>query len=169
MAELLIHTLDESARWSLRLPPTVAERLRELAGFRIAMQINHCSRVEEKLAARLGPDEWLLCAPAGFASDVEQDVTAALAEQPHSLVDVGHRYAALAVEGLHAAALLAAGCALDLHAGTFVAGSATRTLLAKAEIILWRVHAAPAYRVECARSFARYVYDFLREAAREFA
>ena len=46
---------------------------------------------------------------------------------------------------------------------------ATRTLLGKAEIILWRLHDAPAYRVECGRSFAPYVYAFLREAAREFA
>jgi sarcosine oxidase subunit gamma len=168
MAEVLIKPLGESARWSLRLPPAVAERLRELAGFRIAMQINHCSGVEGKLAARLGPDEWLLCAPAGFASAVEKDVAAALAGEPHSLVDVGHRYAAFAVEGPHAASLLAAGCPLDLHPGTFVAGSATRTLLGKAEIILWRVHDAPAYRVECARSFAPYVLAFLREAAREF-
>lgn len=165
----MITLLDECARWSLRMPPAVAERLRELAGFRIEMQINHCSSVEEKLAARLGPDEWLLCAPAGFASDVEKDVAAALAGEPHALVDVGHRYAAFALYGPHAATSLAAGCPLDLHPEAFAAGSATRTLLGKAEIILWRVHDAPAYRLECARSFAPYVLAFLREAAREFA
>jgi sarcosine oxidase subunit gamma len=110
----------------------------------------------------------VFCAPAASASDVEELGTAALAGGPHSLVDVGHRYAAFAVEGPHAAILLAAGCPLDLHPGTFVAASATRTLLGKAEIILWRVHDAPAYRVECARSFAPYVLAFLREAAREF-
>ena len=169
MAEFSIKSLDESARWSLRLPPTVAGGLRELAGFGIAMHINRCTSGGEKLAARLGPDEWLLCAPAGFAPGVEMDVAAALAGEPHSLVDVSHRYAALAVEGPHAATLLAAGCPLDLHAKTFVAGSATRTLFGRAEIILWRMHEAPVYRVECARSHARYLDDFLREAAREFA
>ena len=101
--------------------------------------------------------------------EIEKDVAAALAGEPHSLVDVGHRYAAVSVEGPHAAVLLAAGCPLDLHAKTFVAGSATRTLFGRAEIILWRMYEAPIYRVECARSYARYFDAFLREAAREFA
>jgi len=164
-----ITPLEPSARWSLRLPPTVAERLREVAGFWIAMEINRSAWANDKLAVRLGPDEWLLCAPVDAAAEFERFVTAALGSEPHALVDVGHRYAALAVEGSQAPTLLAAGCPLDLHAGTFAAGAATRTLLGKAEIILWRLHDAPAYRVECARSFAPYVHAFLREAAREFA
>jgi sarcosine oxidase subunit gamma len=41
-------------------------------------------------------------------------------------------------------------------------------LLGKAEIVLWRLDAAPAFRVDCARSFAPYVQAFLQEAAREF-
>jgi len=48
----------------------------------------------------------------------------------------------------------------------FPAGSATRTLLGKAEIVLSRPGEAPSFEVECARSFARYVRDFLLEAAR---
>lgn len=157
------------ARWSLRLPPAAAGRLREVAGFRIAMEINRSTCNDDKLAARLGPDEWLLCAPLDAAAELERSVTAALGAEPHALVDVGHRYAALALEGPQAPTLLAAGCPLDLHPGTFSAGAATRTLLGKAEIVLWRLHDAPAYRVECGRSFAPYVYAFLREAAREFA
>jgi sarcosine oxidase subunit gamma len=157
------------ARWSLRLPPAAAARLRELAGFHIAMEINHCSFENAKLAARLGPDEWLLCAPVDAAAGLERSVTSALSAEAHALVDVGHRYTALALEGPHASTLLAAGCALDLHPAAFTAGAATRTLFGKAEIVLWRLHDAPAYRVECARTFAPYVYAFLREAAREFA
>jgi sarcosine oxidase subunit gamma len=65
--------------------------------------------------------------------------------------------------------LLAAGCPLDLHSSAFSAGAATRTLLGKAEIVLWRPTEAPAYRLDCARSYVPYVFGFLREAAREFA
>jgi sarcosine oxidase subunit gamma len=164
-----ITPLGPCARWSLRLPPAAAERLREAAGFRIAMEINHGTCEDDRLAARLGPDEWLLCAPVGAAAGSGRLLTAVLVGEPHALVDVGHRYAALALEGSRASTLLAAGCPLDLHPGTFDAGTATRTLLGKAEIILWRLHDAPAYRIECARSFAPYVNAFLREAAREFA
>ena len=146
--------MDKSARWSLRLPAPLA-----LGGFALDMPINRASKSGQRLAARLGPDEWLLVAPAGDSPDFS-----ALEGRHHSLVDVSHRYAAFAVEGDNAPLILAAGCALDLHPDFFTAGSATRTLLGKAEIILWRVGEATSYRVECARSFATYVGRFLDQA-----
>lgn len=168
MAEATLAPLLECARWSLRLPGATAERLGELTGWRIALPINRCSAQGNRLCARLGPDEWLLCAAAEAASGVERAAGAALAGEHHSLVDVAHRYAAFAVEGAQAHVLLAAGCPLDLHPSVFTAGSATRTLLGKAEIVLWRLTEAPAYRLDCARSYAPYVLGFLREAARDF-
>jgi len=162
MADAPLIALGDCARWSLRLPLARAQQLGELAGYRIALDINRAARVDERLAARLGPDEWLLCGPheEGFESKVE----AAFAGAPHSLVDIGHRYVAFAVDGAKAPLLLSSGCPLDLHPAALVEGTATRTLLGKAEIILWRLG---GWRVECARSFARYVHAFLREAARE--
>ncbi len=41
----------------------------------------------------------------------------------------------------------------------------TRTMLAKAEVVLWRT-GAQAFRLEVWRSFAAYVSQFLAEAAR---
>ena len=138
-------------RWSLRLPSPLP-----VDGFVLDMPVNRASKSGQRLAARLGPDEWLLVAPAGDAPDFS-----ALEGRHHSLVDVSHRYAAFAVEGDGAPLILAAGCPLDLHPDFFTPGSATRTLLGKAEIILWRLGEAPSYRVECARSFAGYVERFL--------
>jgi sarcosine oxidase, subunit gamma len=165
MAEALLTPLGECARWSLRLPPARAPQLGELAGFRIALDINRAAAVGEHLAARLGPDEWLLCAPA--ARDLGHEIEEGLSGGAHSLVDVSHRYAGFSLSGEKAAQLLAAGCPLDLHA--FGEGSATRTLLAKAEVILWRLGGPTSWRLECARTFAPYVGAFLREAARELA
>ena len=158
MAELRTSLLPDDARWSLRLPSA-----RPLGEFALDLPVNRASRTGERLAARLGPDEWLLVAPASDAPDFR-----ALEGCHHSLVDVSHRYVAFVVEGKDAPLLLAAGCPLDLHPGFFTPGSATRTLLGKAEIILWRLGEAPSYRVECARSFAGYVERFLHEAAREW-
>jgi len=169
MVEAQVTPLGGLARWSLRLPAALAPKHAVLAGFRIALDINRCAREGDRSSVRLGPDEWLLCAPEEAAAGFAGSAGAALAGEHHALVDVGHRYAAFVVEGLQAHLLLAAGCPLDLHPGVFVAGSATRTLLGKAEVVLWRLEDAPAYRVECARTFAPYVLAFLREAAREFA
>lgn len=158
MADARIARLDPCARWSLRMPG-----LLPVGGFGVDLPINRASRVEDRLSARLGPDEWLLCAPEGTAPAFDT-----LEGRHHSLVDVSHRYAGFAIEGDAAQLVLAAGCPLDLDLAVFSAGSATRTLLGKAEIVLWRLDAAPAFRVECARSFAPYLQAFVQEAAREF-
>ena len=113
----------------------------------------------------LGPDEQLLLAPAGF--DVATALEPALSGLPHSLVDVSHRQTAFEVSGPNAALLLSAGCPLDLDESAFPVGMCTRTVLAKAEIVLWRTR-PDVFHVEVWRSFADYVSRFLAEVAREF-
>ena len=84
-----------------------------------------------------------------------------------SSVDVSHRDTALTVSGPRAAWVINAFCALDLHPAAFPVGMCTRTVLGKAEIVLWRT-AAEMFRIEVARSFAPYVWACLEEARREF-
>jgi sarcosine oxidase subunit gamma len=116
---------------------------------------------------RLGPDEWLLRGPESEAAQIAGDVEAALARLHHALVDVGHARVALSVSGPSAADAINCGCALDLAPAAFPPGTATRTLLGKAEIILSRWDDA-AFEIECGRSFAAYARDFLHEAARQY-
>lgn len=97
----------------------------------------------------LGPDEWLVLGPwVG----------------PGAAVDVGHRQTALLVGGARAELLLNAGCPLDLHVSQFPPGACTRTLLGKAEIVLWR-REPELFHVEVARSFAAYAWELLETAA----
>jgi sarcosine oxidase subunit gamma len=93
-------------------------------------------------------------------------ISAALAAvQGISLVDVSHRNVAIAVEGRAAEAIIAAGCPQDLRLRSFPVGAVSRTILSKAEIVLWRT-GEERFEVECWRSFADYVWTFLEEAAR---
>ena len=62
--------------------------------------------------------------------------------------------------------LLNAGCPLDLDPSAFPVGMCTRTVLAKAEIVLWRTR-QDQFHIEVWRSFADYVSSFLAEVARE--
>ena len=119
-----------------------------------------------RAALWLGPDEWLMIARDG---DLDAILRALAAEPmpPHSAVDVSHRNTGLVLSGPKAADVLAAGCPLDLDPAAFAVGTATRTLLGKAEIVLWR-QAADRFHVECWRSFAPYVHAFLAEAALEY-
>jgi sarcosine oxidase subunit gamma len=121
----------------------------------------------------LGPDEYLLIASG--VGDAEPDAASGLAAQleaalgavPHALVDVSHRQFALEVNGPHAITLLSAACPLDLDAREFPVGMCTRTVFAKADIVLWRTR-TDAFHMEVWRSFADYVGGLLHEIAREF-
>jgi sarcosine oxidase, subunit gamma len=162
-----IRILPAESRFSLRLPMSAAATPGEVAGFTLAMPINRYRANGERWSARLGPNEWLIGGHKAGGAAIAADVEAALAGAVHALTDVSHRNVALEVSGAEAAATLNAGCPLDLSIAAFPAGSATRTLLGKAEIVAIRMDAAPVFRVECWRSFATYVHGFLVEAARD--
>lgn len=111
----------------------------------------------------LGPDEWLVLADVD-AAEVEP-LPARLADVTGiSVVDVSHRNVAIAVEGPAAEAVIAAGCPQDIRLGSFPVGAASRTILSKTEIVLWRT-GEQRFEIECWRSFADYAWAFLAEAA----
>lgn len=110
------------------------------------------------------PDEWLLIAEDAEPAPLIETLQKALAGIPHGLVDVSHRQAALEVSGPGAARLLSAGVPVDLAPAIFPVGMAARTLLVKADILLWR-RSAERFRLEFGRSFSTYVVDILAQAA----
>ena len=164
-ASAAVRALPPATRYLLRGGPGVRGAVQAALGFTVPDLACRAGVGGERAALWLGPDEWLLIAPARLASALPAVLNRALAQLPHSLVDVSHRQTALAVSGPQAVTLLAAGCPLDLDASAFPVGMCTRTMLAKAEIVLWRTGSLE-FRVEVGRSFAAYVSQFLAEAAR---
>ena len=137
------------------------------AGFDLTQPINRLVECKDKqqLSARLGPDEWLLTTPdCATATHLPDELTT----WPHSLVDISHRNVAIELTGDLAADVLNTGCPLDLRCEAFPVGMATRTLFSKSEIILMRredLNGVRVYRLECWRSFARYLASHLRNSA----
>ncbi|WP_029030350.1 sarcosine oxidase subunit gamma [Salinarimonas rosea] len=152
-------------RLSLRLRPLAAAGIGSVAGLVLDGPIGSTSECDGRRALRLGPDEWLLVADADEGDELAARVIGALAGTVHALVDVGHRSCGLLVSGAGAATALSAGCPLDLAPEAFPVGRATRTVLAKTEILLSHLD-ADTFEVECWRSYADYVRGFLLEAAR---
>jgi len=113
----------------------------------------------------LGPDERLLLCGQGEPPGLAR-LREALAGRAHSLVDVSHRQCALEVSGAQAPVLLNCGCPLDLDQSAFPMGMCTRTVLGKAQIVLWRT-GERTFHLEVWRSFAAYVSKVLALAARE--
>jgi sarcosine oxidase, subunit gamma len=161
-----VRLLPPRARLVLRIDPALLPASGEVAGFPLDMPINRYRASARGQALRLGPDEWLLWAHEAEARGVAADVATALAGRHLSLVDISHGRAAFAVSGAEAASVLNSGCPLHLSPAAFPVGAATRTLLGKCEVILARADDPPTFEVECGRSFARYLRDFLLAAVR---
>ncbi|MGE7416728.1 sarcosine oxidase subunit gamma [Methylobacterium tarhaniae] len=160
---ILIRPAGAEARVSLR----VRDPGPSAAGLPLDRPINTVSGDARRWIARLGPDEWLIGSDEAEADALPAALAADLGERPHAIVDISHRNVGIDVSGARAAVALNAGCPLDLGEAAFPAGTATRTLLGKAEIVLIRRPGpVPLYRVECWRSFSTYVHGFLTEAAR---
>jgi len=121
-----------------------------------------------RAALWLGPDEQLLLAPEAEGVEIASQLESALAALPHSLVDVSHRQIALELSGPYASTALSVGCPLDLYVAAFPVGMCTRTILGKADIVLWRTD-TEVFHLEVWRSFADYLSRYLAEAARELA
>jgi sarcosine oxidase subunit gamma len=116
----------------------------------------------------LGPDEYLLWQASRQPALPIDALEQALQSHPHSLVDVSHRQIALEITGPYATTILAGACPLDLDLERFPVGMCTRTVLAKAEMILWRT-AAEEFHMEIWRSFQNYTIELLQEIGREFS
>jgi sarcosine oxidase subunit gamma len=165
-ASALVRPLPHATRYVLRGGPQAMAAAGNALGLNISEVACRAAVNGTRAAALwLGPDEQLLIGPE--SADLAA-LAPALRDLPHSLVDVSHRQIALEISGPHAAAVLNAGCPLDLDLSAFPVGMCTRTVFAKTEIVLWRT-STDVFHVEVWRSFASYLTEFLAEVAREVA
>jgi len=169
MAEALgstIRPLPPIRRWSLRCVTGSEAAIGKALGLALPEAMCRSSESGGHAALHLGPDEWLLRAPEDDGGWVDP-IGPALGIQPFSLVDISHRQVASMLAGPDAEIILAAGCPLDLNVHAFPVGMCTRTIFAKAEVLLWRRE--EGFLVEYWRSFADYVEGLLAQAEQDSA
>jgi sarcosine oxidase, subunit gamma len=160
-----VRALPPASRYVLRGSPQVMTAAGTALGLTISqIACRAATNGTQAAALWLGPDEQLLIGPE--SADLAATLQSALRGLSHSLVEVSHRQIALEVSGPHATDVLNAGCPLDLDLSAFPVGMCTRTVLTKAEIVLWRTEET-VFHVEVWRSFASYVTELLAEIARE--
>ena len=160
-----VRALPAASRYILRGGPQVMTAAGSALGLTISqIACRAATNGTQAAALWLGPDEQLLIGPE--SADLAATLQPALRSLSHSLVEVSHRQIALEVSGPHVTDVLNAGCPLDLDLSAFPVGMCTRTVLTKAEIVLWRTDET-VFHVEVWRSFASYVTELLAEIARE--
>jgi sarcosine oxidase subunit gamma len=117
----------------------------------------------------MGPEEWLVTAGALSAATLEAQLRAAVGEHGGAAIDVSAQRTTLRLSGPDAREVLAKGCSLDLHPAVFTKGTAAQTTLGLAGVVLIALDDAGAdYQILVRSSFARYLADWLIDAAEEF-
>lgn len=137
------------ARYSLRAQQ--AQVLETLLNVKVPKKIG----ATEGGIACLGPDEWMLRAPAGTVVPTGAGLAVAV-------TDVSERSIGLIVEGPQAAQNIMSGCPQDLD--SFAIGKASRTIYETVEIILIR-EAEDRFYIDVWRSFAPWLWTALTEAS----
>jgi sarcosine oxidase subunit gamma len=138
---------------AVRLDPADAAHVEPLPGLRLSLIPNRVTTAGDPCALWLAPDEWLVLAPAGMS----------LEERP-GRIDVSAHRTLLEIRGAGARNLLARGCPLDLDPRSFAADHCAQTLLARVDVILFRLDGPDAFGVLVRASFARYLVAWLQDA-----
>ena len=136
-----------------------------VVGLALPLQANTAAQSAGRTLLWLGPDEWMLQCEAGQAAGMEQALRAALSGQHVSVVEVGHGFTTLSVQGPGAGVLLSRGCPLDFHHSVFQAGQLAQTHIARANAIVLCRQAGTDYALTVRRSFADYLFRWLSAAA----
>jgi sarcosine oxidase subunit gamma len=165
-ASPILRPLPPACRFVLRGGSQVLAAASTALGLTPSEAPCRASHSADRAALWLGPDERLLIGSADASAEIAERLQHALAGSAHSLVEVSHALTAFEVEGPRAATTLNAGCPLDLDPATFAPNMCTRTVFAKAQIVLWRT-GQETFHLETARSFATYVTKLLALAASE--
>jgi sarcosine oxidase subunit gamma len=135
-----------------------------LAGVPLPLMANQVAASGALRVLWLGPDEWLAVAD-GDAPELEARLEGALAGRRAALADLSSSRAVIEIAGDGARGLIAAGCGLDLHPRVFGPGQCAQTLVAHVPAIVDQLDDAPHYRVLVRRSYARWLVDWMIDAA----
>jgi sarcosine oxidase subunit gamma len=162
---------------NLRVDPAgpVAGRVAALLGVELPTEPNTVASSPAWSVLWLGPDEWLVLGPDGAAPDLVELLRGLLAGQRGSAVDLSANRTTIELTGPSAREVLEQGCPLDLHPRVFGPGRCVQTMLARAQVVIWRPASDAAdggpgetFRLLVRGSFAGYLAAWLTDAAGEY-
>lgn len=116
----------------------------------------------------LAPREWLLVADEPSAAGMIERAAADLVAQGAVLIDSTDAVGVLCLRGAMARDVLSKGCGLDLRANAFPIGHCARTCFAQMPVVIDHFDARAGFRLYIARSYLRYLADWVEDAAAEF-
>lgn len=166
-ASVMLHELPASTMIDLRLDVTdagVLSAVQAVLAMSLPLTPGKISLGAGRSALWLGPDQWLIDAPAAEAGPLAR----ALSGCAGSAVDVSDLRAGFELTGPRSADVLRKGCAIDLHPRVFEPGDCALTMLARVRVAVTQADTTPTYRILVERSVAQYLWDWLIDAMMEY-
>ena len=144
------------------------EAVADVVGVAPPTEANTVATAARNTILWLGPDEWLVVTPPGAQGAMEAALAEALDGRHVAVTDTTDARTVIRLHGGHARDVLMKGCPLDLHPRAFGPGRCAQTLIAKADVLIHQRDDAPSYDIYVPCSFARYLWDWIVDASREF-
>ena len=154
----------------LRVDPATpgARAVEALLGAPLPTTASTCSSAGAVDVVWLGPDEWLVLAPAAQPVPLVALADAVLASGG-TVVDVSAQRTTLRLTGACVPDLLRGGCAVDLHPSVFGPGTAVQTSIAQIGVLLVaRDPGGTDVTLVVRSTFAGALADWILDAATEF-
>jgi sarcosine oxidase subunit gamma len=170
-AEILLGERPHRCQINLRgnaADPAFADAVRQALGLDLPQAPNSVARGGEIRALWLGPNEWLVVAPAGRETDLVRSLRTSLLGQHAAVTDVSEARTCILVAGPKARELLARGISLDLHPRVFGPGRCGQTGMAGANVILEQIDDHPAFEIAVLNSFADHLWRWLERAGEDY-
>ncbi len=123
-------------------------------------------RAGNPAACWLGPDQWLLTSDSKPGTEIIGHIDRTLSGQLYAATDMSSHYECFELSGPAARMVLAMGCGIDMHAGTFSTGQCVRTHFANV-LLLIVAGDNNHFDLYTDRSHARYLLDWLASAGED--
>ena len=148
--------VDGRSMVRLRVRPKGADTAGKLLD--LPRQASQC-RLDDPAACWLGPDQWLLTSDTKPAKDLISRIDRTLSDQLYAATDISSSNVCFSLSGPAARSLLAMGCGIDMHRGSFTTGQCVHTHFAN--VLLFIVVVGDNnFDLYVDRSLARYLGDW---------
>ena len=167
-AGLAVTELPHQAKVTVRgrdAVPVLVQAVTAALGIAPPIAANTTTRLGARTALWLAPGEWRVVGPPDDAAALLEALRGEVPRRLAGVVDVSDFYTTIRLTGAGARAVLAQGCPLDLHPRVFGPGQCAQSLLAKADVLIHQIDAAPTYELHVRWSLAEYLWAWMADAA----
>ena len=164
---LVFSEMVHLGKLNLRTSKSASTQVKSVIGCAFPTATNRFSSAGERHVVWLGPDEFLIICEADKDAELASTLESTLNTQHCAVTNITDALAAFHLKGAAVRQVLAKGCAIDLHPGSFASGDAAQTLLSHAAVTMLALSDNELI-VICRTSFAPYMHDWLLDAALEY-